>query len=139
VSTWVAATAHLPPRDIIAACAKRGVTVADYQLRRWAQYGLIPKAVRKGRGKKHGSLWSYPLDTSERPLLIARTLQEGDKSLSRAAVVLLGAGLVIRPDQLRNVLRHGEISPVGADCKRRRQPKHGARGGVGHLADAWRA
>ena len=108
MSTWlVEPSIYLPTRELVAACAAEDVQVSTTQLARWAKYGLTWKSEPQSRGYKGGMDWVWPLDTMQRPILIARTLQDGDKSLERAARVLLGAGLAVRSNRMREILRSG--------------------------------
>ena len=108
MSTWlVEPTIYLPTPQLIAACAAEDVQVSATQLARWAKYGLTWPSQPRSRGHAQGVDWVWPLDTIQRPILIARTLQDGDKSLERAARVLLGAGLAVRSDRMREILRSG--------------------------------
>jgi hypothetical protein len=108
MSTWlVEPTIYLPTRELVAACAAEDVQVSATQLARWAKYGLTWPSQPRSRGHAQGVDWVWPLDTIQRPILIARTLQDGDKSLERAARVLLGAGLAVRSNRMREILRSG--------------------------------
>jgi hypothetical protein len=72
--------------------------------------------VRLGRGK--GTTTRWPEDTAERAQLIARTLEDGDPRLSRAARVLIAAGYSIGGKALRPLIE-AEIKAIDAELTRR--------------------
>jgi hypothetical protein len=91
-------------RELIDACASRGVDVTVTRLARWVKYGLMDPARKRGMGPGKGSVQVWPADSLDRALFIAHALQEGDRSLESAARALIADGQRIRPELLREML-----------------------------------
>lgn len=93
-------TADVTTPDIIAACARVGLTVNALHLTRWASHGLMPRPRKRGLGRGKGSEQLWDAECVPRAILIARTLKAGSPSLVRAAHVLTRNGYTVDPDLL---------------------------------------
>jgi len=97
----------LTTQQLIAACAREGVTVSSSQLGRWSREGLLPAARRHRKPRGYGAEWHWEAECLPRALIIARTLASGDPSLGRAAQMLARAGYAPSAARLRQVLLNG--------------------------------
>jgi len=91
-------------RELIDACTSRGVEVTVTRLTRWAKYGLLETPRKRGLGPGKGSVQVWLPGSLERIILIARLLQEGDRSLGFVAQALIADGQWVRPALLRAML-----------------------------------
>src|SRR5260370_158535 len=107
MSTDPATHTTLTTQQLIAACAREGITVSSTQLGRWAREGLLPPARRHRKPRGYGAEWHWEAECLPRTLIIARTLASGDPSLGRAAQMLARAGYAPSAARLRQVLLNG--------------------------------
>lgn len=91
-------------RELLQECTEAGVDVTGTRLARWVKYGLMDAPKKRGMGAGNGSVQVWPPGSLERAAFIARTLQEGDRSLESAAQALIADGQHVRPELLRTLL-----------------------------------
>lgn len=85
---------------LIAACKEAGETVSARQIERWRQLDLLPRPARHALGRGRGSTTTYPEQTAEAAVAVARSLRTGHR-LDQVALVLFAEDIPVPEPAIR--------------------------------------
>ncbi len=85
---------------LISACNEAGETVSARQIERWRQLDLLPRPARHALGRGRGSTTTYPEQTVDTAVAVARSLRTGHR-LDQVALVLFADGIPVPESAIR--------------------------------------
>lgn len=90
--------------QLLAAAAERGYRVSATQLERWRSMGLVPRNVRRGRGRGCGSSSVVPEGALEQLLTVAEDARQGSKLVLGDPVLRAATGHTTRPGAVKTLV-----------------------------------
>jgi len=94
----------LADRGLLAAAAAAGFPVSPTQLERWRALGLVPRNVRRGRGRGRGTTSEVPPDALPQLLRVASAARQGRALVPEPVFTRLLAGMRVSDDEVRTAV-----------------------------------